>query len=52
MLTFNEGKVCDAMVRRLEEREGQKRAKLRWPERENWKAVRAYHERAQEFARQ
>jgi hypothetical protein len=30
-LSFNEGKVCDAIVRRLEEREQQVRANLRWP---------------------
>jgi len=35
MLNFNEGKVCDAIIRRLEEREGAKRANLRWPEQEN-----------------
>ena len=29
MLSFNEGKVCDAIVRRLEEREQQARAGLR-----------------------
>lgn len=34
-LSFNEGKVCDAVVRRLEEREQQQRANLRWPEQEN-----------------
>jgi hypothetical protein len=34
MLTFNEGKVCDAIVRRLEEREQHARADLRWPEHE------------------
>jgi hypothetical protein len=34
-LGFNEGKVCDAVVRRLEEREGFQRAGLRWPEEEN-----------------
>jgi hypothetical protein len=37
VLTFNEGKVCDAIIRRLEEREGQKRAEVCWPERENHK---------------
>jgi hypothetical protein len=34
-LSFNEGKVCDAIVRRLEDREQQTRADLRWPEKEN-----------------
>ncbi|KGT73440.1 hypothetical protein MA20_44355 [Bradyrhizobium japonicum] len=34
-LSFNEGKVCDAVVRRLEAREQQVRANLRWPEQEN-----------------
>jgi hypothetical protein len=34
-LSFNEGKVCDAIVRRLEEREQQARAEVRWPEQEN-----------------
>jgi hypothetical protein len=37
-LNFNEGKVCDAIVRRLEEREQQARAGLRWPEQENHKS--------------
>jgi hypothetical protein len=37
-LSFNEGKVCDAIVRRLEEREQQARAGLRWPEQENHKS--------------
>jgi hypothetical protein len=32
MLTFNEGKVCEAIVRRLEERERCARHGLRWPE--------------------
>ena len=32
MLSFNEGKVCDAVVRHLEERAGASRANLRWPE--------------------
>jgi len=31
-LSFNEGKVCDAIVRRLEEREQQQRSNVRWPE--------------------
>jgi Ribosomal protein L7/L12 dimerisation domain len=37
-LTFNEGKVCDAIVRHLEEREQHGRAGLRWPEQENHKS--------------
>jgi hypothetical protein len=32
MLTFNEGKVCEAIVRRLEERFKAPRADIRWPE--------------------
>jgi hypothetical protein len=36
-LSFNEGKVCDAIVRRLEEREQLKRADPHWPEQENHK---------------
>jgi hypothetical protein len=36
-LSFNEGKVCDTIVRRLEEREQLKRADLHWPEQENHK---------------
>jgi hypothetical protein len=32
--TFNEGKVCDAVIRRLEAREGHRRKDLRSPERE------------------
>jgi hypothetical protein len=32
MLTFNEGKVCEAIVRRLEERCKAPRAGMRWPE--------------------
>ena len=36
-LSFNEGKVCDAIVRRLEKREQLKRADLQWPEQENHK---------------
>ena len=32
MLTFNEGKVCDAIVRHLEVREGAIRADVQWPE--------------------
>jgi hypothetical protein len=32
MLSFNEGKVCDAIVRHLEERTRLARAGLRWPE--------------------
>jgi hypothetical protein len=35
MLSRYEGEVCDAMVQRLEEREGHTRASLRWPEKEN-----------------
>jgi hypothetical protein len=35
MLTFNEGKVCDAIVRRIEAREIGTRAGLRWPEQEH-----------------
>jgi len=38
MLSVNEGKVCEAIVRRLEEREKLKRANLRWPEQENHQA--------------
>jgi len=38
MLDRNEGKVCDAIVRRLEEREEQERTALRWPEKENHKS--------------
>jgi hypothetical protein len=34
MLTFNEGKVCDAIVRRIEARANGTRAGLRWPEQE------------------
>jgi hypothetical protein len=34
MLNFNEGKVCDAIVRRLEARLNGSRAGLRWPEEE------------------
>jgi len=36
-LTFHEGKICDAMVRRLEEREQCERANLRSPEKEGHK---------------
>jgi len=39
MLSTNEGKVCDAIVRRLEEREQRKRTDLCWPERENHKSA-------------
>ncbi|WP_316234491.1 hypothetical protein [Bradyrhizobium sp. SZCCHNR1020] len=35
ILSRYEGEVCDAMVRRLEEREGHTRDALRWPEKEN-----------------
>jgi hypothetical protein len=34
MLNFNEGKVCDAIVRRLEARANGSRSGLRWPEQE------------------
>ena len=34
MLNFNEGKVCDAIVRRLEARADGSRSGLRWPEQE------------------
>lgn len=34
MLDFNEGKACDAIVRRLKAREGLLRSELRWPEQE------------------
>jgi hypothetical protein len=34
MLNFNEGKVCDAIVRRLEARADDSRSGLRWPEQE------------------
>ncbi|BAM87660.1 hypothetical protein S58_16520 [Bradyrhizobium oligotrophicum S58] len=37
LLTRYEGEVCDAMVKRLEEREGRTRDNLRWPETENHK---------------
>lgn len=37
MLSFNEGKVCEAIVRRLEERGQQTRTNLRWPEQEEHK---------------
>jgi hypothetical protein len=35
ILSRYEGEVCDAMVRRLEEREALTRDTLRWPEKEN-----------------
>ncbi|MFZ3351215.1 MAG: hypothetical protein WA268_10160 [Xanthobacteraceae bacterium] len=35
MLNFNEGRVCDAIVRRLEARANGARAGVRWPEQEN-----------------
>ncbi|WFU79409.1 hypothetical protein QA645_33685 [Bradyrhizobium sp. CIAT3101] len=35
LLSRYEGEVCDAMVRRLEQRVGQTRDSLRWPEKEN-----------------
>jgi hypothetical protein len=38
MLAFNEGKTCDSIVRRLEEREGCSRSDMRWPEQEQHKA--------------
>jgi hypothetical protein len=34
MLKFNEGKACDAIIRRLEQRENRVRAGLRSPEQE------------------
>jgi hypothetical protein len=34
-LSFNEGKICDAVVRRLEEREQHTRTGVRWPEQEH-----------------
>src|SRR5580704_15764795 len=34
MLKFNEGKCCDAVVRRLEERQSCSRSDMRWPEQE------------------
>jgi ribosomal protein L7/L12 len=37
VLSFNEGKVCDAVIRRLEEREQHKRTDMRWPDQENHK---------------
>jgi hypothetical protein len=37
-LNFNEGKVCDAIVCRLEDRERKTRDALRWPETENHKS--------------
>jgi hypothetical protein len=39
MLNFNEGKACEAIVRRLEEREAAKRSNMRWPEQEQHKAA-------------
>jgi hypothetical protein len=38
MLTVNEGKACDAIVRRMEERERQERAELSRPEKEKHKS--------------
>src|SRR5258708_38357567 len=38
VLSFNEGKVCDAIVRRLEEREQHPREGLRWLEQDNHKS--------------
>jgi hypothetical protein len=38
MLNFNEGKACDSVVRRLEEREASSRSDVRWPEQEQHKA--------------
>jgi hypothetical protein len=35
---FNEGKVCDAVLRRIERREGAVRKNCRWPEREHREA--------------
>jgi hypothetical protein len=37
MLSFNEGRVCDAIVRRLEARAKGSRSDLRWPEEERHK---------------
>jgi hypothetical protein len=34
-VAFNEGKVCDAVLRRIEMREEATRTSCRWPEREN-----------------
>ncbi len=38
MLKFNEGKVCEAIVRRVEAREGTTRADVQWPEMTNHEA--------------
>jgi hypothetical protein len=38
MLSFNERKACDAVIRRLENREEQRRGNIRWPEQENHNA--------------
>lgn len=37
MLNFNEGKACDAVIRRLEDREGNQRTNLRRPEQDKHK---------------
>ena len=37
-LRFNEGKACDAILRRLEAREGKTRRDVRFPEREGYSA--------------
>jgi hypothetical protein len=34
-MEFNEGKACDAVIRRLEDRERSTRSNIRWPEREH-----------------
>lgn len=38
MRQFNEGKACDAVIRRIEAREGHTRTELRFPEREHHSA--------------
>lgn len=38
MLDFHEGKCCDAVIRRVEERERSLRSGMRWPEQEQHKA--------------
>jgi hypothetical protein len=35
MRGFNEGKACDAVIKRIEARKGQTRGELRFPEREH-----------------
>src|SRR6516164_10396487 len=37
-MTVNEGEACDAIVRRLEERERKEKAYLSWPEKEKHKS--------------